>query len=241
MQVTVVLPCHNEALTVGSCVTQALTWIDTRSLTGEVLVIDNASDDNSATLARRAGATVIHEPERGYGRALRTGVTHARGKVVIFADADATYDLRHLDPFYDPIADDHADAVIGNRFADTHNPPCLGAMHTLGNRLLSGLTRTLTGVPTRDLHSGLRSFRTQTLLNTPTRSTGMEYATDTICHVHRLGLRLLDQPITLAPPAPGRRTHIRALRDGTRHLHAITYWATRPPRPAASLAAAYPG
>jgi len=104
LDVTILLPCRNEAATVAACTTLALAWIIRRNLTGEVLVADNASSDASAINARTAGARVVEEPQVGYGHALRAGIRSARGRIVIMADADNTYDLTNLDAFYDPIA-----------------------------------------------------------------------------------------------------------------------------------------
>lgn len=222
LDVTVLLPCRNEATTVALCTTLALAWITRRDLAGEVLVVDNASTDTSTLHAVAGGARVVNEPRVGYGNALRTGIRSARGRIVIMADADNTYDLTSLDAFYDPIALDRThDIVIGNRLARPPTRAAMSRLHRAGNCALSTLTRTITGVPVHDLHCGLRSFSRTAMTDLPTWSTGMEFATHMLVHAHHRDLRIAQTPITLHPPATGRRSKLRPLRDGLRHLAAI--------------------
>ncbi|MGV8972820.1 MAG: glycosyltransferase family 2 protein [Rhodoglobus sp.] len=223
LDVTILLPCRNEAATVATCIMYARAWIARRALTGEVLVVDNASTDGSADLAATAGARVIHEPHIGYGNALRTGIGAAQGRVVIMADADNTYDLTNLDAFYDPIAADRTcDLVIGNRFAVSPTRSAMSLSHQAGNWALSTLTRTATGTRVSDIHCGLRSFTRTTMTDLPGWSTGMEYATHMLTHAHHHHLRILETPITLHPAATGRRSNLHPTRDGLRHLATIT-------------------
>ena len=222
LDVTVLLPCRNEAGTVAVCTTLALAWITKRGLTGEVLVVDNSSTDSSAATAETAGARVVNEPRIGYGNALRTGILAARGRVVIMADADNTYDLTNLDAFYDPIAlaGTH-DIVIGDRFDRTPSRAAMSRFHRAGNWALSALTRATTGTPVHDLHCGLRSFTRTAMTDLPTWSTGMEFATHMLTHAPRRRLRIAQVPITLHPPVAGRRSNLHPLRDGMRHLATI--------------------
>ncbi|MEP7765665.1 glycosyltransferase family 2 protein [Sanguibacter sp. 25GB23B1] len=223
IDVTILLPCRNEERTVAICVTDALTWIAGRGLVGEVLVVDNASTDRSATAARIAGARVISEPRVGYGRALRSGAVNARGRVVIFADADNTYGLGDLDAFYDPIATERScDVVIGNRLGTARVHGAMSLMHLWGNRGLSALTRAAIGTSVTDVHCGLRSTTPSAMLAVSPHSTGMEYATEMIIQAHRTGLRIGEHPVVLGPVATGRRSHLRPFRDGVRHLRRIT-------------------
>lgn len=223
LDVTILLPCRNEAATVATCTTLALAWITRRALTGEVLVVDNNSTDTSATQAHTAGARVIYEPRTGYGNALRTGIRSARGQVVIMADADNTYDLTNLDAFYDPIALARThDLVIGDRFARPPTRTAMSRSHQAGNWALSTLTRTTTGTQVHDIHCGLRAFTRTTMTDLPTWSTGMEFATHMLTHAHHQHLRIAQTPITLQPPALGRRSNLHPLRDGLRHLATIT-------------------
>lgn len=223
LNVTILLPCRNEAATIAVCTTLALAWITHRNLTGEVLVIDNASSDASAINAHTAGARVINEPRVGYGNALRAGIQSANGRIVIMADADNTYDLSNLDAFYDPIAIARThDFVIGDRFARPPSRAAMSRYNRAGNWALSTLTRLTIGTPARDIHCGLRSFTRTTMTNLPTWSTGMEFATHMLTHAHHQQLRIDQTPITLHPPAAGRRSNLHPLRDGLRHLVALT-------------------
>lgn len=227
LDVTVLLPCRDEAATVAICTTRALAWIAHRSLTGEVLVVDNASSDPSALHAHTAGARVITEPRIGYGNALRTGIRSARGRIVIKADADNTYDLANLDAFYDPIATNHThDIVTGDRFARPPRPAAMSRPNRAGNWALSTLTRTTTGTPARDIHCGLRSFTRTTMTDLPTWSTGMEFATHMLIHAHHQRLRIGQTPITLHPPGP------RPQDDAPTCTRSATVSATSPQSPA---------
>lgn len=222
IDVSIVLPCRNEEKTVVTCVTDALRWIADRGVVGEVIVIDNASTDRSAKLARTAGARVITELHVGYGSALRAGAINARGRVLILADADNTYGLRDLDAFYDPIATDRScDVVIGNRLHAPRVPGSMSLLHLWGNHGLSALTRAAIGTSVTDVHCGLRSTIRSAMLAISPDSTGMEYATEMIIQAHRNGLRIGEHPVTLGPAATGRRSHLRPFRDGVRHLRRI--------------------
>jgi hypothetical protein len=228
LDVTILLPCRNEAGTVAVCTTLALAWIASRNLIGEVLVVDNASTDSSSAAAAAAGARIVTEPRIGYGNALRTGILSAHGRVVIMADADNTYDLTNLDAFYDPIALDHThDIVIGDRFSQPPTRAAMSLSHRAGNWALSALTRATTGTPVHDLHCGLRSFTRTTMTDLPTWSTGMEFATHMLTHAHHQHLRIAQTPITLHAPAEGRLSNLHPLRDGLRHLATIAREALR--------------
>lgn len=223
LDVSILLPCRNEATTVAVCTELALAWIARRGLTGEVVVVDNASTDASAANAHTAGARVVNEPRIGYGNALRTGIRSARGRVVIMADADNTYDLTNLDAFYDPIAVAQThDIVIGDRFTQPPTRDAMSRYHHAGNWALSTLTRATTGTPVHDIHCGLRSFTRASMTDLPTWSTGMEFATHMLTHAHHQRLRIAQTPITLHPPVAGRRSNLHPLRDGMRHLVTIT-------------------
>lgn len=222
LEVTILLPCRNESVTVATCSANALDWIRRRGLTGEVLVVDNASSDGSSAHARTAGARVIHEARIGYGNALRTGIRSANGQVVIVADADNTYDLTSLDAFYDPIAIDRThDLVLGDRFVHRPSRAAMSLYNHAGNWALSTLTRIATGTTARDIHCGLRSFTRNTMTDLPEWSTGMEFATHMLTYAERKGLRIAQTPVNLHPPAAGRRSNLRPLRDGLRHLAAV--------------------
>lgn len=222
LDVSVVLPCRDEGRTIAACVDQAAGWIARRGLRGEVVVVDNGSTDGSAAIARARGARLVREQRPGYGHALRAGFRAARGDVVVMADADATYALWDLDAFYDPIAHrGDADVVLGDRLTPGPSRAAMTLTHLVGNHVLSALTRMASGTRVTDVHCGLRSFSREAMASVPVGDGGMEFATRMVTHAHRSGLRVAQTPITLAPPAPGRRSHLRPVRDGLRHLHAV--------------------
>jgi glycosyltransferase involved in cell wall biosynthesis len=219
LDVTVLLPCRDEARTVAACVTQASNWITSRALHGEILVVDNASTDGSGSIAHNAGARVVSEDRHGYGHALRTGIEAARGSVIVMADADGTYDLHDLSAFYDPL-DGRLGVVVGNRFAD--GPPnAMPQVNRIGNHTLSALTRAVTGLPVTDVHCGLRSFDAIAMRDIPDWSHGMDFATHMLVYAHHTGRPLYNTPVKLGPAAPGRHSHLRPVLDGLRHLRVI--------------------
>jgi hypothetical protein len=218
--VTVVLPCLNEEDSVGLVVQEALETLDSAGLTGEVLVVDNGSSDQSMLVARAAGARVIHEPHRGYGRALRTGIQEARGTIVVMADADWTYDMTKLPLLVEPIKRGDADIAIGSRL-DGATRRTMPTLHRyVGTPALTALVRQAGGysrIP--DSQSGFRCFRKEAILGLNLRSDGMEFASEMLIKSSRQNLRLVDIPI-------GYRRRIgtsklNALADGWRHLRLI--------------------
>lgn len=219
LDVTVLLPCRDEGSTVGDCVHLALAWIARRHLRGEVVVVDNASSDDSAQRAAAAGARVVWEGIPGYGRVIRAGIAAARGNVIVLADADGTYDFSNLDPFYDGVMDG-ASMVVGNRFS-RGAPTAMSLTHRIGNLVLSRLTRAATGLPVTDVHCGIRSFERAAAHTIADWSTGMEFATHMLVHAHHTGANIIDTPATLHPAFPGRKSHLRPIPDGLRHLVAI--------------------
>lgn len=229
LDVSVVLPCRDEERTIADCVDQAAGWIARRGLRGEVVVVDNGSTDGSATIALARGARLVAEPRPGYGHALRTGFGAARGDVVVMADADATYDLRDLDPFYGPIALGETDVVLGDRLTPRPARAAMPLSHLAGNHVLSALTRWASGTRVTDVHCGLRSFSRTTMLSVPAGSGGMEFATQMVTHAHKTGLRIAETPIELRPAPTGRRSHLRPVRDGLRHVAAIVSAISRDP------------
>jgi hypothetical protein len=219
LDVTVLLPCRDEGRTVGDCVRLALAWITRRRLRGEVVVVDNASSDDSAERAAEAGARVVWAGVPGYGRAIRAGITAARGSVIVLADADGTYDISNLDPFYNGLIDG-ASMVVGNRFANGA-PAAMTLTHRIGNLVLSRLTRAAIGLPVEDVHCGIRSFRQTAALDLAGWSTGMEFATHMLVHAHHTGAHIVNTPVTLHHAPPERISHLRPVPDGLRHLAAI--------------------
>jgi glycosyltransferase involved in cell wall biosynthesis len=215
-QVSVVIPCLDEAESIAECVEEALTALRRAGLETEVVVVDNGSRDGSAALAEAAGARVVHEARRGYGRAYLAGFAAARGRYVVMADGDGTYDLRDAARFCQEL-DAGADVVIGSRLRGTVHPGAMPWLHRrIGNPLLTGLLNIFVGTRVSDAHSGMRAFRRSLLPRLALCSTGMELASEHLVRSGRLGLEIRELPIDYRP----RRGNSKLLwlRDGWRHL-----------------------
>jgi glycosyltransferase involved in cell wall biosynthesis len=212
------MPCLNEALTVQSCILKAQTFLQNRSIVGEVLLADNGSTDGSQDLAQAAGARVVQIAHQGYGAALIGGIESAKGRFVIMADADDSYDFANLDGFLDRLRTG-SKLVIGNRFTGSIMP---GAMPVLnryfGNPVLSFIGRRLFSSPVGDFHCGLRGIDRQAILDLKLRSPGMEFASEMVVKASLAQLKITEVPIALNRDGRQRPPHLRPWRDGWRHL-----------------------
>lgn len=226
-ELSIVLPCLNEAETLTVCVGKARTWLETNQVDGEVIVADNGSTDGSQDLARAAGARVVDVPRRGYGAALQGGIAAARGEYVIMGDADDSYALDDLGPFLDRLrAGD--DVVMGNRFAGGIEPGAMPFLHRyLGNPVLSFLGRLLFRVPVRDFHCGLRGMNTAAVRSLDLRTTGMEFASEMVMKAALAGQTISEVPTTLSPDGRSRKPHLRTWTDGWRHLRFLLLYSPR--------------
>jgi glycosyltransferase involved in cell wall biosynthesis len=218
MELTILMPCLNEALTVETCIRKARTYLDKRRISGEVLVADNGSTDGSQTLAAAAGARVVEVANRGYGAALMGGIEAANGRYVIMADADDSYDFTDLDGFVDRLRRGFK-LVIGNRFQGGIKPGAMPLLNRyLGNPVLSLIGRTLFASPVGDFHCGLRGFERQAILGLSLRAPGMEFASEMVVKASLASLEIAEVPTTLSPDGRQRAPHLRPWRDGWRHL-----------------------
>jgi len=226
-ELTILLPCLNEGETVGICITKALTYLERSGVAGEVLVADNGSTDDSAGIAERAGARVIHESRKGYGSALRAGIAEARGRYVIMGDADDSYDFTALDPFVAALRDG-ADLVMGNRFKGGIAPQAMPPLHRyLGNPVLSGIGRLFFRSPIGDFHCGLRGMRTEAIRGLGLATEGMEFASEMVVRATVDKLRIDEVPATLSPDGRSRPPHLRSFHDGWRHLRFLLLLSPR--------------
>ncbi len=218
IELTVLMPCLDEAETLATCIRKAQRFLDDRGVIGEILVVDNGSRDGSSGIALAEGARVIHVAQRGYGSALISGIAAARGRFVIMGDADNSYDFAELMPFLDRLRNG-VDLVIGNRFAGGIAPGAMPLSHRyLGNHLLSALGRCLFATKVRDFHCGLRGFDRDRIDALGLRSRGMEFASEMIFRSALAGYRLEDVPTALVKAGRSRPPHLRTWRDGFRHL-----------------------
>ena len=230
LELTILMPCLNEAESIARCVRKARESLTRLGLKGEVLVADNGSTDGSSEIATREGARVIHVRRRGYGNAIRAGIAEARGQWIVMGDADDTYDFSDLGGFVEQMRQG-ADLVMGCRFPQGGGRILRGAMpfphRWLGNPALSFLGRLFFRSQVRDFHCGLRAFRREAIERIHLRTTGMEFASEMIVKAELYGLKIAEVPVTLSPDARTRSPHLRTWRDGWRHLSFMLLYSPR--------------
>jgi glycosyltransferase involved in cell wall biosynthesis len=227
LELSIVMPCLNEAATVADCVKQARDALAKYSINGEVIVADNGSTDGSRDLATAAGARVVPVPVRGYGSALLAGIASARGEYVVMGDADGSYDFMAVDTFLAKLREGY-DLVMGNRFKGGVAEGAMPFLHRwLGNPVLSFLGRLFFSSDIGDFHSGLRGFRRSPILALDLRTTGMEFASEMVVKAAVQDLRITEVPVTLGPDKRGRPPHLRTWRDGWRHLRFLLLYSPR--------------
>jgi hypothetical protein len=215
-EVSIVIPCLDEEASIARVVEQAYAGLAAAGLTGEVLVVDNASEDRSAELARAAGATVVAEPRRGYGSAYLAGLAVARGRYVLMADADGTYPLDLIGAFVEKLRSG-ADMVIGNRFGGTiHEGAMPWANRYIGNPILTGMLNLLFGSGVADAHCGLRALRREVVPELKLSATGMEFASEMVIKAGKQRLRIDQIPIDYRPRIG--ESKLSRGRDAWRHV-----------------------
>jgi glycosyltransferase involved in cell wall biosynthesis len=227
VELTILMPCLNEARTVGACVRDAMGFLQRAGIAGEVLVADNGSTDGSREIAEAAGARVVAVLRRGYGAALLGGIQAARGAYVVMGDADCSYDFSRLDGFVRKLRAG-ADLVMGNRFAGGIEPGAMPLLHRyLGNPVLSFMGRLFFRTSISDFHCGLRGFSRATIQRLGLVTHGMEFASEMVAKAALAGLRIDEEPTTLRPDGRDRPPHLRTWRDGWRHLRFLLLFCPR--------------
>jgi glycosyltransferase involved in cell wall biosynthesis len=230
MELTILMPCLNEAETVGACVKKALRSIDELGLKGEVLVADNGSTDGSIQIAENLGARVVRIEERGYGSALRGGIEAARGAWIIMGDADDSYDFSRLGPFVEKFKEGY-ELVMGCRMPRGGGTIMPGAMpwknRYVGNPALSFLGRMFFKCPAADFHCGLRGFTREAFQKMGLRTTGMEFASEMVIKATLKQMKIAEIPITLHKDGRLRPPHLKPWRDGWRHLRFMLLYSPR--------------
>ena len=227
LELSIVMPCLNEAQTVGTCVRKAQASLERLGIDGEVVVADNGSTDGSQAIASNLGARVVPAPARGYGNALATGIAAARGRYVIMGDADDSYDFADLGALVDRLRAGY-DLVVGNRFAGGIRPGSMPWLHEhVGNPVLSFIGRRLFGTPCGDIYCGLRGFDRAKIAALDLRSAGMEFAIEMIVKATVRKLRVGEVPTVLSPDAEGRAPHLKTWRDGWRSLRLLLLYSPR--------------
>ena len=224
---TILMPCLNEAETLASCVAKARSFLIRTGIRGEVLIADNGSTDGSQQIAEEAGARVVAIAEKGYGSALLGGIRAARGRYVIMGDSDDSYDFSRLEGFVEKL---HAgyQLVMGNRFLGGIAPGAMPPLHRyLGNPVLSTIGRVFFRSPCGDFHCGLRGFERTAVLALDLQAPGMEFASEMVVKATIRKLRIAEVPTTLSPDGRSRPPHLKSWRDGWRHLRFLLLFSPR--------------
>ncbi|MGA2137425.1 MAG: glycosyltransferase [Verrucomicrobiia bacterium] len=225
IEVSVVMPCLNEANSLGACIAKAQSAFRQHNIAGEVVVADNGSTDGSVEIAEGLGARVVRVQAKGYGNALTGGIASARGQFVIMGDADDSYDFSEVPRFVAKWREGF-EVVMGNRFRGEIKSGAMPWHHRyIGNPVLSGLLRALFHAHIGDSHCGMRGFTKSVFQRMDLRTTGMEFASEFVIKAAKLQVRMTEIPITLWPDKRGRPPHLRSFRDGWRHLRFMLLYA----------------
>jgi glycosyltransferase involved in cell wall biosynthesis len=227
IELSIVMPCLNEAETIATCIQKAQGWLAANHVQGEVVIGDNGSTDGSREIATKHGARVVPVAARGYGSALQGGIQAAKGRFVIMGDADDSYDFGNLGPFLEKLREGY-DLVMGNRFLGGIKPGAMPPLHRyLGNPVLTGIGRLFFHSPCSDFHCGLRGFNREAILRLDLRTTGMEFASEMVVKATLNNLKISEVPTTLSPDGRSRPPHLRSWRDGWRHLRFLLLYSPR--------------
>ena|SRR5437762_926299 len=227
LELSILMPCLNEAETVVRCVRKARSFLERTGIEGEVLVADNGSSDGSPELAHDAGARVVRVAQKGYGSALLAGIRMAHGRFVIMGDADDSYDFSRLDSFVDSLRAGNT-LVVGHRFRGGIRPGAMSFLHRfLGNPVLSFVGRLFFSSRIGDFHCGLRGVDRGAALRLGLSAPGMEFASEMIVKATLAGWRIAEVPTVLSPAGRSRPPHLRSWRDGWRHLRFLLMMSPR--------------
>ena len=227
LELTILMPCLNEAETLAVCIGKAKAFLDKAGISGEVLISDNGSTDGSQAIAAERGARVVPVAQKGYGAALLGGIAAAKGRFIIMGDADDSYDFGALEAFVARLRDG-ADLVMGNRFQGGIEAGAMPPLHRyLGNPVLSFVGRLFFRIKTGDFHCGLRGFNAESIRKLDLQTTGMEFASEMVVRGALAGLRIEEVPTTLKPDGRSRPPHLRTWRDGWRHLKFLLVYNPR--------------
>ena len=225
--VSIVMPCLNEAETLATCIRKARNFLDSNQMEGEIIIADNGSTDGSVRIAEEMGVSVVHVDQKGYGNALRGGFEAARSQYIIMGDADDSYDFSDLMPFMEALGQG-CDLVVGNRFKGEIKSGAMPVLHRyLGNPVLSWIARLFFKSDIGDFHCGLRGCRKDVLLALNLQTTGMEFASEMIVKAVMKGIKIKEVPITLYPDGRTRPPHLRTWSDGWRHLRFLLLYSPR--------------
>jgi glycosyltransferase involved in cell wall biosynthesis len=227
VEVSVVMPCLNEAETLASCIQKAQSAIEKDGLSAEIIVADNGSTDGSQAIAKELGARLVPVARKGYGSALIGGIEAARGEFVIMGDADDSYDFTAIAPLIEKLRGGF-DLVVGNRFRGGIERDAMPWLHRwIGNPVLTLISHLFFHTPVGDMHCGLRGFRKDAFARMRLKATGMEFASEMVFKASLKGMRITEVPVTLRPDGRTRAPHLRTWRDGWRHLRFMLLFSPR--------------
>lgn len=227
LELSIVMPCLNEAETLGICIQKAKDYLNQHGIVGEIIVADNGSTDGSQDIAQDMGVRLVRVHSQGYGSALRGGISAARGRYVIMGDADDSYDFSRLTPFLEKLRSG-CDLVMGNRFKGGIQRGAMPPLHRyLGNPVLTRIGKLFFPSPCGDFHCGLRGFRKAAIESLDLRTTGMEFASEMVVKASLYKMRIAEVPTTLSPDGRSRPPHLRSWRDGWRHLRFLLLYSPR--------------
>jgi glycosyltransferase involved in cell wall biosynthesis len=227
LDVSVVMPCLNEARTLTTCIEKAHTALRDSGLSYEIVIGDNGSTDGSQELARTHGARVIDVPQRGYGEAYRGAIAAARGRVIVMGDSDDSYDFLSIRSFIDKL-DEGYDIVMGSRFKGGIEPGAMPFHHRyIGNPVLTGILNLFFHAGISDAHCGMRAFTCAAYERMRLQTSGMEFASEMVMRAAQEGLRIGEIPTVLRKDGRDRPPHLRSFRDGWRHLRFMLMYSPR--------------
>jgi glycosyltransferase involved in cell wall biosynthesis len=225
IELSIVMPCLNEAETVATCIKKAQNFLSTNNVKGEILIADNGSTDGSQSISKSLGAKVINVQEKGYGNALKGGIEKAEGIYIIMADADDSYDFESLMPFLLKLREGYG-LVIGNRFKGEIKKGAMPFLHKyLGNPVLSYLGRLFFKIHIGDFHCGIRGFSKEAYKQMNLKTSGMEFASEMIVKSKLNQLSITEVPTILYPDGRTRKPHLNTWRDGWRHLRFLILYS----------------
>jgi len=228
-EVTVLIPCRNESRTLAGCIEAARDGLAREGVAGEILVVDDGSEDGSPEEARRHGARLVTASEPGYGGAMLAGIEAARGAHIVTGGAGGGDDFTAIGPFLRALTAG-ADLVVGCRLSSGGGRSLPGAI-SWRNRLillplLSWLSRLMFGTKLRDVVCGFRAFRRDAILGLDLRTTGFEFASEMTIKAARSGLTIAEVPVVARPSEPsGRRAN--GARRAWRHLRFMLLFSPR--------------
>ena len=220
MEVTILMPCLNEEKTIGICIDKSLKFLKNNNINGEILIVDNGSEDKSIEKIKGTKARLIKEEFKGYGSALITGIKNAKGKYVIIGDSDDSYDFNNLMPFIIKLRENN-DLVIGNRFKGGIEKGAMPFLHKLGVPFLTFLGNIIYKTNLGDYHCGLRGFNKEKILNLNLECLGMDFASELIIKSKKANYKIVEIPITLKKDGRGRKSHLRTFKDGMLHVKCL--------------------